>query len=170
MIRLRHLTIFLSTALILFAIIPAPEAQAGVFDRIKDIYNTPEKINELQQQYIDATQQLENTIEEQKQQLDDAMNAASILAEKQQELLAQNEQIQQLNAEYMQQNQQLAEQNAALLSELEQAKQQRKSLMDKLVNTIIAAIVIIAAYFVALRIWRYMNWRRHGQSAGRGLS
>lgn len=152
MVRLRKLVFFLSTAIILYAFMPLPAAHAGIFDRIKDIYNTPEKIDQLEQQYLDA-----------KQNLEDALNATELLTKQQQELMDQNEL-------YKKQNEQLSAQNAALLDELEQAKQQRESMINKLISTAVIIIVAIAAYFAALRIWRYMTWRRHGQSTGRGLN
>lgn len=167
---LRGVAIFLASALILYVILPVSSAEAGVIDRIKDIYNTPDKIQQLEQQYLDTKVQLEATIEEQKQQLDEAIDTAAKLNQQQQELLQQNKQIQQLNSQYKQQNDQLAEQNAALLTELEQAKEQRKSVWDKLLQSALIAIALLAAYFISLRIWRFMNWRRHGRAAGRGLS
>ncbi|WP_139995830.1 hypothetical protein [Paenibacillus paridis] len=138
---------------------PQPTAYAGFFDRIKDIYNTPEKISELEGQYIEAKEALA----EQQQQLEESAKAAAEYARKQQELLEQNEQ-------FRQQNEQLIAQNASMQAEMEQMKQDKQSLISKLINTVIIIVAVFLAYIVSLRIWRYAVWRKQRSSGGRGIS
>jgi predicted PurR-regulated permease PerM len=132
--------------------IPQPAAHAGFFDRIKDIYNTPEKINELEQQYIEA-----------KQQLEEAAQAAAEFAQKQQQLLEQNEQ-------FRLQNEQLIAQNASMQAEMERMKQDRQSLISKLINTVIIIVAVFISYIVSIRVWRYVVWRKQRSAGGRGIS
>jgi ABC-type multidrug transport system fused ATPase/permease subunit len=137
-------------AFILIAV-PQPAAQAGFFDRIKDIYNTPEKISELEQQYIEAKEALVD----QRQLLEDS-------ARKQQELIEQNEQ-------FRQQNEQLIAKNASMQAEMERMKLDRQSFLSKLMNTVIILAALFVAYIVSIRVWRYMIWRKQRSANGRGM-
>jgi len=146
-----------STALIAFLIllliiVPGPTAEAGFFDRIKAIYNTPAKISELEQQYLDAKQALV----EQQEKLAESLRAAEEYARVQQELMDQNEQ--------------LIAQNASLQAEMEQMQQQKKSLVSRLINLAIIIAVIIAAYIISVRLWRYTAWRKQRKAVQRGIS
>lgn len=131
--------------------IPQPAAHAGFFDRIKDIYNTPEKISELEQQYIEAKEALAV----QQQKLEESAKAAEEYALRQQELLAQNEQ--------------LITQNADLQAEMDRMKHDRQSLISKLINTVIVIAVVLIAYIVSIRVWRYMVWRKQRSTGGKGI-
>lgn len=139
--------------------IPQPVAHAGFFDRIKDIYNTPEKISELEQQYIKAKEALAD----QQQQLEESAKTAEEYALKQQELLEQNEQ-------FRQQNEQLIVQNASMQTEMERMKQERQSFKSKLIYTVIIIIVVFVSYIVSIRVWRYVVWRKQRSTGGRGIS
>jgi multidrug efflux pump subunit AcrA (membrane-fusion protein) len=143
------ITSFLSFILI---IIPQPTVHAGLIDRIKDIYNTPEKISELQQQYIEATEALA----QQQQQLEESAKAAAEYALKQKELLEQNNQ--------------LIAQNAELQAEMDRMKQDKQSFISKLINTVIIIAAVFVAYIVSLRVWRYVVWRKQRSTGGRGIS
>lgn len=140
------ITSFLSFILI---IIPQPTVHAGLIDRIKDIYNTPEKISELQQQYIEATEALA----EQQQQLEESAKAAAEYALKQKELLEQNNQ--------------LIAQNAELQAEMDRMKQDKQSFISKLINTVIIIASVFVAYIVSLRVWRYVVWRKQRSTSSR---
>lgn len=140
------ITSFLSFILI---IIPQPTVHAGLIDRIKDIYNTPEKISELQQQYIEATEALAK----QQQQLEESAKAAAEYAMKQQELLEQNNQ--------------LIAQNAELQAEMDRMKQDKQSFISKLINTVIIIAAVFVAYIVSLRVWRYVVWRKQRSTSSR---
>ncbi|OMF23485.1 hypothetical protein BK133_24145 [Paenibacillus sp. FSL H8-0548] len=143
--------------------IPQPTAYAGFFDRIKDIYNTPEKISELEEQYIKAKEALADQMEASRQQSEEAAKAAAEYARQQQELFEQNEQ-------FRQQNEQLIAQNASMQAEMEQMKQDRQSFISKLINTVIIIVVVFLAYILSIRIWRYAVWRKQRSSGGRGIS
>jgi len=143
------ITSFLTLVLI---IMPQPTVHAGIIDRIKDIYNTPEKISELQQQYIEATEALA----EQQQQLEESAKAAAEYALKQKELLEQNNQ--------------LIAQNSELQAEMERMKEDKQSLISKLINTVIIIAAVFVAYIVSLRVWRYIVWRKQRSTGGRGIS
>lgn len=132
----------ISCVFMLFLLMPNPTAEASVFDRIKDIYNTPEKIDELQQQYTDAV----SSLEEQKQQLEQSI-------QQQQELILQNEQ-------YRLQNEQLMLENTKLVNEMELVKQDRDSFIRKLIYTVVIFAIFILAYIVSVRVWRYVVWRK----------
>ncbi|OME80665.1 hypothetical protein BK120_18435 [Paenibacillus sp. FSL A5-0031] len=140
------ITSFLSFILI---IIPQSTVHAGLIDRIKDIYNTPEKISELQEQYIEATEALAK----QQQQLEESAKAAAAYAMKQQELLEQNNQ--------------LIAQNAELQAEMDRMKQDKQSFISKLINTVIIIAAVFVAYIVSLRVWRYVVWRKQRSTSSR---
>lgn len=144
---------------IILMTIPQTTAQAGFFDRIKDIYNTPEKISELEQQYIEA----KDALAIQQQQLEESVKAAEEYALKQQELLEQNEQ-------FRLQNEQLMAQNASLQTEMEHLKQDRQSFISKLINTVVIIAAVFVAYIVSVRVWRYAVWRKQRSTGGRGIS
>lgn len=146
------LTALIAFLILLLIVIPGPIAEAGFFDRIKAIYNTPEKISELEQQYLDAKQALV----EQQEKLAESLRAAEEYAKVQQELMDQNEQ--------------LSAQNASLQAEIEQMQQQKKSFVSRLINIGIIVAVIIAAYILSVRLWRYTTWRKQRKAVQRGIS
>ncbi|MOA14123.1 hypothetical protein D3C78_1342080 [compost metagenome] len=133
---------------IIAAVVPAPAAHAGLFDRIKDIYNTPEKISQLETQYEEAKEALA----EQQEQLEESLRAAEEYALRQKELLEQNEQ-------FRQQNEKLIAQNEALQAEVAHMQQERKTLIRKLINTVIILFSVFLLYLASVRIWRYLVWR-----------
>lgn len=138
---------------------PQSSAHAGFFDRIKDIYNTPEKISKLEQQYIEAKEALAD----QQQQLEKSAKAAEEYALEQQKLLDQNGQLRQ-------QNEQLIAQNASMQAQMEQMKQDRHSFISKLFHTIMILAAASVAYIISIRVWRYVVWRKQRNTSGRGIS
>lgn len=137
---------------IIFVATPSPTTHAGFFDRIKDIYNTPEKISELESQYLDAKAELV----EQQQKLKESILAAEEAARKQDELMKQNEQLMQ--------------ENANLQAQVEQAKNDKQSFINKLINTVIIIAILFVSYIVSIRVWRYLVWRKQSRSGRRGIS
>ncbi|MDQ1911412.1 hypothetical protein RAC89_13305 [Paenibacillus sp. GD4] len=113
----------------------AASADAGVLDRIKGIYQAPEKVEELQAHVTEATQQIE-------------------------ESRKQAEQLLQQNAELQKQNGALAAQNQQLQSRIEEMDADRRTLYRQLTSTGITAILLILGYAAAVRIWRYTVWRK----------
>lgn len=139
---------------LLSVFIAAVPANAGFFDRIKEIYDTPEKISELEAQYLEA----KAALAEQQEELEQSRIAAEQYARKQQELAEQNEQ-------YRLQNERLIAQK----SELERIKSDRKSLTDRLFRILAIAAALAAAYYVPLRLWRYSVWLRQRSDGGRSF-
>jgi hypothetical protein len=140
--------------LLLFSVLPFPgqAAAASIYERFKDIYNTPEKVAELQ-----------HTLDEQAKQLEEAGRKAEEYAQNQQELLQQNE-------AYMRQNQALSSQNTQLLMRMEQLEQEKsaRSLLIHWVTLTATAIFGLAIlYLMSIRIWRYSVWRRNKHNGGR---
>ncbi|PWW05101.1 hypothetical protein DFQ01_10584 [Paenibacillus cellulosilyticus] len=136
--------------------LPAAPAEASFISRVQDIYNAPDKISEIEQQYKEANDALT-------EQLNQAQQATEELARKQEELQAQNGQL-------MEQNQQLMEQNAALQAEAEQAQQKKQAWQHKMYTGIGIVVGLFIAYFLAIRIWRYLSWRRHRPFREGGIS
>ncbi|MUT64654.1 hypothetical protein [Paenibacillus sp. NEAU-GSW1] len=143
-----QITAMIAIFLVIFAL-PANSAHAGFFDRVQDIYNAPKKIDQIEQQYIEKSEQLQK-------QLETSQQAAEQLALKQEELLAQNNQ--------------LIEQNASLQAELEQMRKDKSSLLDKLTLSVSVVTALILLYVIAVRVWRYASWRRHRRLGERGIS
>lgn len=170
LLPLRRALILAGLIAIMLAVMPQPAVHAGFFDRIKQIYNAPQQINELEGQYLEAKAELA----EQQQKLIEAQQAAEEYARQQQEQLAAT---QQTTAEFMQkqeelssQNKQLIEQNASLQAELAQMKEDRRSLWDKLLTTGITLAALLVAYIISLRLWRYLVWRKQRTSGRSGIS
>lgn len=134
----------------------AEPAEASFISRVQDIYNAPDKISEIEDQYKEANEALS-------QQLDQAKQATDELARKQEDLQAQNGQL-------MEQNEQLMAQNAVLQAEAEQAKQKKEAFQHKVYTGIGVVAGLFIAYFLAIRIWRYLSWRRHKPFREGGIS
>lgn len=163
--RAAFLTLTLSFMAFLFLFVPHQVAEAGMWSNIKDIFSAPAKINELEQQYTEAKQQLD----EQKEQFTESLLQAEQNAAKQAEQYAtRHEELMQRNEEYRKTNEQLMEQNSSLLQEIEQAKQKQASFAQKLMQTVIIILIMITAYLLSLRIWRFLVWRKQRQ-VGRGV-
>jgi Skp family chaperone for outer membrane proteins len=163
---------------------PVNQAEAGVWDRIKDIYTAPEKVEELKDIYTDSMQkldeqreQLQGQLEAQREQLEESRRQAE-------ELLNRQADLEQLNASYMQenelykqeselyrqesdmyrkQNEELAAQNQQLLQRMQQIEEDRKAWIRNIVLTVGGLILLFLAYAASIRIWRYLVWRRQGK-------
>jgi len=127
----------------------AEPVQASFISRVQDIYNAPDKINEIEQQYNEANEQLSRQLEESKKTVE--------------ALVLQQEELQK-------QNQQLMEQNAALQAETEQAQKKKDAFQRKMYTGIGIVTGLFIAYFLAIRIWRHLSWRRHRPSREGGIS
>ncbi|GKU77882.1 hypothetical protein [Paenibacillus sp. L3-i20] len=124
-------------------------ANAGVIDRIKDIYEAPDKLQEIQDNY-DATKALmEGQLESQREELELSKQQAS-------ELLAQQE-------SYRKQNELLMAENQQLLERMEKMEANRQSIYSKIAYTVGTLIALIALYAISVRIWRYIVWRKQGR-------
>lgn len=147
-IRMMGIIIIFMAAIMVYAV-SSESVQAGFFSRVQDIYEAPDKIEEIEQQYKEANEELAK-------QLEHSNQAAAELARKQEELLAQN--------------QQLVAQNEALQAEIEQAEQKKEAFQHKVYTAAVIVAGMFAAYFLAIRIWRYMSWRRQRPYREGGIS
>jgi Small-conductance mechanosensitive channel len=134
----------------------AAPAEASFFSRAQDIYNAPDKLSQIEQQYKEANEQLS-------QMLEQSTQAAEELSRRQDELQAQNANLQE-------QNRKLMEQNAALYAEAAQAQQKKEAFQHKMYLSAGIIAGLFAAYFSAIRIWRYLSWRRHKPLGEEGIS
>lgn len=146
----------LFTAMILFILTAAAAAEtasAGVFDRIKDIYETPDRIDELRESYDASIKAVEGQLEESRRQAE--------------QMLQRQEQLEQSNEEYRARNEALAQENERLVAQMDELEQSRQSLFRKAAIAAGAVVALIAAYAVSVRIWRYLTWRRQGRDGRR---
>jgi predicted nuclease with TOPRIM domain len=132
----------------------AGQAEAGVVDRIKDIYYAPDKVEELQQTYTENMQRLDEQLDDQRAQLEESRQQVERMRQQQAELM-------QANAEYRDENAGLQAQNEALLSRMEQMENDRRSLIRTIATTVAAVTGLVMLYAVSIRVWRYLAWRRH---------
>ena len=135
--------------------LPAGQAEAGVVDRIKDIYYAPDKVEELQQTYTENMQRLDEQLDAQRAQLEESREQVERMRQQQAELM-------QANADYRDENTALQAQNEALLSRMEQMEQDRRSLIRTIATTVVAITGLVMLYAVSIRVWRFLAWRRHG--------
>jgi len=136
----------------------APAAEANVFDRIKDIYNAPDKVDELREQYDETVKSLE----QQRQKLTEAETAMEQYAAEQQRMKEENEL-------YRQQNEELRTQNALMaerLEQLEKDKADKRATTRRWMTMIVAAVGLIGGYVLSIRIWRFSVWRSRKQLDG----
>jgi chromosome segregation ATPase len=136
------------------------QAQAGMMDRIKGIYEAPEQLEQMREQYTE----LKTTYEEQQKKTEAALQASRVeaerLAKEQRQWLAENEKVRQENAALEAHNQQLMQR----VELLEQQEASRTSLMDRILKITITAILLLVGYFLAVRIFRYIIWRNGRKS------
>jgi len=155
----------LITAIILIvAVLSADKAEASFFERAKDIYNVPEKIDQLQQEYNAAKQVMEEQIAAQQAQLEQSRKQAEELLDRQNTLQESNEYYQQQNEQYREQTNRLIAENENLLLKMEKMEQDRKTLYQKLVIAFAAFITLLLLYTLSVRIWRYIVWRKQGRT------
>ncbi|MBW7473777.1 hypothetical protein K0T92_03335 [Paenibacillus oenotherae] len=158
-------TILLRVGLVLvfaLAALPIQHADASFIDRITDIYNAPEKVEELTESFKLQQEKLERELNEQQERLLEAQQTAQQYAAQQEELMKQNEQ-------YRLQNEQLSKQNNSLLQRME-TMEADKSKRSQFYRKIVTSVLVIAGmgllYLLSIRIWRYNVWRKHKHSGG----
>lgn len=145
-------------ALLLFVALPALPAEAGMFDRIRDIYNAPDKVDELREQYEETARSLE----EQRRKLTEAEASLDAYS-------AEQERMRQENELYRQQNEELRTQNTLLtdrLGQLEKDKADKKAMYRRWMTMIGTAVALIVGYVLSIRLWRYSEWRRRKRLRG----
>ena len=145
-------------ALFLFAMLPPLPAEANMLDRIKDIYNAPDKVDELREQYEETAR----TLEEQRRKLTEAESSLEAYSAEQQRMRAENELYRQQNEELRMQNGLLTER----LEQLEKDKADKQATFRRWATAIGAAVALIAGYVLSIRLWRYSVWRSRKQPGG----
>ncbi|MCY9667234.1 hypothetical protein M5X11_20250 [Paenibacillus alginolyticus] len=121
---------------------PASAVQASWLDRVKDIYQLPENVQQIQKDYETTKQQLED----QKDKLSEAIRHSQ---ETEERLLGQNETLKR-------ENEQLQER----LKAMEQVALDKDKRNRKLTYMVVTAVLLIVLYFVLGRVFRFMVWRR----------
>ncbi|WP_391574217.1 hypothetical protein [Cohnella sp.] len=145
-------------ALLLSVALPALPAEAGMFDRIRDIYNAPDKVDELREQYEETARSLE----EQRRKLTEAEASLDAYSAEQERMRAENEL-------YRQQNEELRMQNTLLtdrLEQLEKDKADKQAMYRRWMTMIGAAVALVVGYVLSIRLWRYSEWRRRKRLRG----
>lgn len=151
--KLLYIVMILS---LLYVAVPIETASAGMFDRIKDIYQAPDKLDELQEAYDASIKAVEG-------QLEDSRRQAEQLLQRQQELESSNEAIREQNEQMQARNEELARENARLVGQMEELEQNRQSLYRKAAIAAGALVALIAVYALSVRVWRFLTWRRQGR-------
>ncbi|MBD2844292.1 hypothetical protein IDH44_03750 [Paenibacillus sp. IB182496] len=162
-----HACVRLGLALLLTAAIAAggaaERAHAGLFDRMKDIYTAPDKLDEVREEYDSLTETLQEQNEKLQQTQQNALDAAARFEEQQRAYEEQQRQWETASQSYQDQNALLAERNRELtarLELLEQERQERNALLRKALTVGAAIIGVILLYFIAMRVLRITIWRR----------
>lgn len=122
--------------------LPPPAAHASWLDQIKNIYQLPSNVEQIQKDYEATKQQLD----EQKDKLSDAVKQSQ---EMQDRLLSQNEALQK-------ENEQLQER----LKAMEQIAQDKDKRNRKITYMIITVAALVVGYFLLGRVFRLIVWRR----------
>ncbi|MEK4250896.1 hypothetical protein [Paenibacillus sp. FSL W7-1287] len=161
----KHTKFIAAIMIIIFTLITTAEpAEAGFFDRARDIYNVPDKIEELQQEYNKAKQVLDEQLAAQQEQLEQSRQQTEELLSRQHELQESNEYYRQQNEQYREQTNLLIAENENLLLKMEKMEQDRKAWYQRLVLLVSAMFLLILLYALSVRIWRYIAWRKHGRT------
>ncbi|SDO90779.1 hypothetical protein SAMN04487897_12674 [Paenibacillus sp. yr247] len=121
---------------------PVAAVQASWLDRVKDIYQLPENVQQIQKDYEATKQQLE----EQKDKLSETIRHSQ---ETEERLLGQNEILKK-------ENEQLQER----LKAMEQVALNKEKRNRKITYMVVTAALLIVFYFVFGRVFRFIVWRR----------
>lgn len=121
---------------------PASAVQASWLDRVKDIYQLPENVEQIQKDYEATKQQLED----QKDKLSEAIRHSQ---ETEERLLGQNETLKREN-EHLQER----------LKAMEQVALDKEKRNRKLTYMAVTAVLLVLFYFVLGRVFRFIVWRR----------
>ncbi|UKS26798.1 hypothetical protein LOZ80_35935 [Paenibacillus sp. HWE-109] len=121
---------------------PASAAQASWLDRMKEIYQLPENVEQIQKDY-DATKQ---QLEDQKDKLAESIKRSQ---ETEERLLGQNDTLKK-------ENEQLQERIKAM----EQIALDKDKRNRKIMYMVVTAVLLVVFYFVLGRVFRLIVWRR----------
>ncbi|MCZ8523194.1 MULTISPECIES: hypothetical protein [Paenibacillus] len=129
-------------AVLLALLLPWPAAEAGIVDRVKDIYGMPERVEELQKQYDAAQEELDATVKRSEETI-------RVFRENQEQLREENEELRGRNARLEE-----------AIGQLEAAEQAQAERGRKITRTALAAGGFVVLYFVLMRVVRLVLWRR----------
>ncbi|MDG0808372.1 DUF3450 family protein [Cohnella rhizosphaerae] len=153
---LRSSLLTAACAVFLFAYASSEAAAATMYDRFKDIYQTPEKVDELRDQYIESQQKLQEQTDELNRRAEEMQNRTEQYQAETEALNARNEA--------------LAAQNAALnkqLADMTEKQKARAALTRKTVYSVAAVLGAGILYLLTIRLWRYSVWRRQRSGSWR---
>ena len=145
----------------------ASPVHANLFDRVKDIYQTPERLQQLQNQYDETKMQLEEQLEAQREMLRAQAEQLETSRKQAEELMKRQERIERENESFRRQNEALLAERQELIERIEQAEEARRSAIRLAVMSAGILIGLFALYAFSIRIWRYAVWRRQGRDRGR---
>lgn len=121
---------------------PAPATHASWLDRVKEIYQLPSNVEQIQKDYEATKQQLE----EQKDKLSEAVKQSQEIQDR---LLSQNDALKK-------DNEQLQER----LKAMEQVALDKDKRNRKITYMVITAAALVVGYFLLGRVFRFFVWRR----------
>ncbi|NOU67644.1 hypothetical protein GC096_26800 [Paenibacillus sp. LMG 31461] len=121
---------------------PMPAAHASWLDRVKEIYQLPSNVEQIQKDYEATKQQLE----EQKDKLSEAVRQSQEIEDR---LLSQNEALKK-------DNEQLQER----LKAMEQVALDKDKRNRKITYMVITAAALVVGYFLLGRVFRFFVWQR----------
>ncbi|MNI36829.1 hypothetical protein D3C73_908950 [compost metagenome] len=136
---------------------PFSVVEAGWFDRVKDIYQLPDHVEDIQQQYDETKRQLN-------EQMDKLADQKELLAQQQDKITESIKQSLEREEQLIAQNRQLQEQNQGLqqrLMVMEEAAKAKEARNRKITIMIITAVSLVLGYFLLGRLFRVAVWRRH---------
>ncbi len=133
------------------------QAHAGIWDNLKDIYDTPAKVDELQKQYTESIARLEQQQDRLKQDYE----------QKQAEFEARQQELQRQNEDFRKQNEALAEQNRQLEESMAAARRKQASLKHGIAVAVLVGASALLAYIAAVRVWRYRVYRAQRREQGK---
>ncbi|UUZ79820.1 hypothetical protein LJK88_32905 [Paenibacillus sp. P26] len=134
--------VLVACALVLTLLQPVSTAQAGIVDRVKEMYQLPEQMESMQQEFEGAKRRLE----EEKNKLAESVKQSSEALE----LLRE-------------QNKRLQDQNAALQSRIqmiEQAEAVQHAQRRNIMTIVITVLLLAIGYFLLGRLLRIAVWKR----------
>lgn len=146
-----------TACLFLLLTLPWPVAEAGFLDRVKDIYDMPEQIGQLQDQYNETKQELERNREQLETTLKRSEEAAQQYKATEQRLMEENRELRSRN-----------EQLEQLIRRLEEAEQANAQRTRQIIRTALTGVLLIVLYFVLMRVIRLAVWRRNRSASHRG--
>ncbi|WNR45171.1 hypothetical protein [Paenibacillus roseipurpureus] len=120
----------------------APVAHASLLDRVKDIYQLPGHVEQIQKDY-EATKQ---ELADQKDKLAEAVKQSQEIEDR---LLRQNEDLKKDNAQLQER-----------LKAMEQIARDKDQRNRKILYMVITAAALVVGYFLLGRVFRLIVWRR----------